>query len=116
MKQIFTEKDDHDKFFLERGDPDFSPERNTAVVENSIKKYEAMRKKKAHEFDDAYRERADATVAYLRKAEANPGYGVDKYLGRKMLTYLRGDEIRRKLMENVRILDNNGRDVTKHYV
>ncbi len=113
---IFTEKDDYQKFFIELPEPGFSPERNKAVVEGTIKKHNAMIYKKKHEHDEAYGERADAVVSYLRHAEKKPGYLLKTYFGRQMLAYLRGEEIRKKLLANMRILDPKGRDVTHHYM
>jgi hypothetical protein len=115
MKATFTEADDK-RFYLEIPDPNFSPERNKAVIEGTIQKYNAMRKKKAKEYTSDYAERADAVVSYLRFAEKKPGYRMDHFFEPKYIAFLRGDEIRRKLMANMTILDNNGKDVTKHYI
>lgn len=115
IKTIFTEADDK-KFYLEIPDPNFSPERNKAVVEGSIKKYEAMRRKKGKEYTQDYAERSDAVVSYLKHNQNKPGYALDRYFDKKYLTYLRGDEIRRKLMEGLTILDPKGRNVTNHYI
>ena len=60
------EERDHAKYFLHIPDADFNPVRNQEIVENSIKKYEAMRRKKKHEYDEAYAERSDAVASYLK--------------------------------------------------
>lgn len=112
---IFKPEDDK-KFYLEIPDPNFSAERNKAVIEGTIIKYNQMRQKKAKEYTDDYAERADAVVSYLRHAEKKPGYRLDHYFEPKYLAFLRGEEIRRKLLANMRILDNSGRDVTNHWI
>ncbi len=113
--KIFNEKDDK-KFYLEIPDPNFSPDRNKAIIDMTIKKYEANRKKKLQELNDPYRERSDAVVSFLKTAEQKPGYDINRFFGRKMLAYLRGDEIRQKLMAGMTILDKNGKKVTKNFI
>lgn len=107
---------DDKKFYLEIPDPNFSPERNKAVIEETIRKHNAMIQKKKHEHDGAYAERADAVVSYLRTADKKPGYDMQRYFGKGYLAFLRGEEIRRKLMANMTILDKNGKDVTKNFL
>jgi hypothetical protein len=102
------EKRDHALYFIEKPDPNFSPAKNKFIIESSILKYEAMRKKKKHEFDDAYRERADAVVSYLKSF--NKG-GVDHsllgYFGEKNIRMLRGDEIRAKIHQGIQFAKVN---------
>lgn len=107
---------DDKKFYLETPDPNFSPARNKAVIEGTIKKYNEMREKKKHAYDDAYAERADAVVSYLRTADKKPGYALEKFFEPKYLAYLRGEEIRKKLMAGMTILDKKGKDITNHYI
>jgi len=104
MKISENQKRDQKVFFLEKGDPDFSPERNKAVVERSIQRYELMRKKKKHEFDDKYAERADAVITYLKFADKKPGYRLDHFFTPKEIRTLRGDDIRAKIMEGLQIV------------
>ncbi len=112
----FSQADDNAKFRLEIPDANFSPQRNKAIIDMTIKKYDEMRKKKRHEYDSDYAERSDAVVSYLKHNIGKPGYALDRYFDTKYLAYLRGDEIRLKLMANMRILDPKGRDVTKNYI
>lgn len=92
------------KFFLEKGDPGFNPARNKAVVKESIRKYDLMREKKAHEFDEAYAERAAAVVSYLKFCMARPGYRLDKYFSKQEIEYLMGLDLRLQMMNNLNII------------
>jgi hypothetical protein len=67
--------------------------RNDAVIESSIKKFEAMRKRKYNQAIEEYRERADATVSFIRAVDKGKSNNLYKYFGRKMIAHLRGDEI-----------------------
>lgn len=109
MKQVFTKADDK-KFYLEVPDANFSPQRNKAIIDMTIRKYRANRKKKAMEYVEPYRERAEAVISYLK---SKPGMALDKYFTPKYLAYLRGDEIRKELMAGMTILDNEGNEVKK---
>jgi hypothetical protein len=106
------EKDDYQRFYVEKPDKDFSPARNKAIIEQTIKDYEAMREKKGKEHDGAYEERADAVTMYLKHLS---GYGektVDQYFGRKLLAKLRGDAIKQKLMENMKYMNKEGKIIS----
>lgn len=82
------------KFYLEIPEKGFSPERNKQVVENSIRKFEVLRKKKWNQRMEEYRERADASASFLRYSDKMGGHAkLDKYFGRKMLAHLRGESI-----------------------
>ena len=102
------------KFILETPDDGFSPERNKFIIEKSIKDYEAMRAKKMKAHDDAYAERADAIATYLNGlAMGGRSSSIEKYFGKRTLAYLRGDEIRQKLMANMKIYDREGNLIRK---
>ncbi len=81
------------KFYLEVPDEGFSPEKNKAIVENSIKKYELKRAKMKKEAVEFYRERADASASWLRVRSKGYNGGLDRYFGLNMLAHLRGDQI-----------------------
>lgn len=99
MSKILTkeEKEDYRKFFVEKGEPGFSPERNKAIVEKTIKKMDMMRLKKRKEFAEGVRERADAVDTYLRSRIAQGSTPIEKYFGKKWLAHLRGQKILRVL-------------------
>ena len=105
MKISKNQKRDRAVFYLEKGDPGFSPERNKAIVERSIKRYEAMRKKKKHEFDDAYMERADAVVTYLKAIDRGGiSTRLDHFFTPNQIRKLQGRDIREKIMEGLKIV------------
>lgn len=110
MKSKFKPEDDQ-KYYLHIPDADFSPERNKAIIQKTIQKHNAMIQQKGVEYRDDYMERADAVVSYLRFAEKKPGYRLDHYFEPKYIAFLRGDEIRRKLMANMTVLNSQGRKV-----
>lgn len=91
--------EDYLKFYKKVPDKDFSPARNKAIVEQTIVDYDAMRRKKVEEKVEGYGERADAVVSYLKNiGQAGGESNINKYFGNRMLAYLRGQEIRNKLM------------------
>lgn len=92
------------KFFIEQGDPGFSPARNKAIIDGTIRKYEKMREQKAHEQDDAIAERASAVVAYLKWCMRKPGYRLDQYFSKQEIEHLMGLDLRLQLMNNMRIV------------
>ena len=102
------------KYILNTPDAGFSPERNKAIIENSIKEYEAMRAKKLKDQVDQYAERADAVVTYLKSLnKGGMESNMEKYFGKKNLAYLRGQEIREKLMANMTVRDQDGNIIRK---
>lgn len=99
-----------DKPFLKgQADPGFSPERNKAIVEQTIVQYEKMRAKKLKEVDDLYAERADAVLMYLKAIDSGKNVSTaERYFGRRELARLRGDEIRQRLMANMKVKNSKG--------
>ena len=91
------------KWFVESGEPGFSPERNKAIVEASIKKYEAQRAKKYAQFRENLMVRSDALATWAKDTRHGweSGKPADRYFGRRMMAYLRGDTVRGELMANV---------------
>jgi hypothetical protein len=64
-----------------------------------------MRAKKKHEFDDAYAERGDAVVSYLKAIDrGGVSSGLLGYFGEKNIKMLRGDDIRAKLHEGIQYI------------
>lgn len=75
-------------------DPGFDPEKNKRVIEGTIKKYEAMRRKKIKEHGEQIEERSDALASYLKGMEQGGKQSdIGKYFGKKHLAYLRGQAI-----------------------
>jgi hypothetical protein len=81
------------KFIPMTPDVDFSPERNKRVIEGSIRKYEAMRKKKQDQFMEGIGERSEAVASFLHHVKQGRHNNVDEYFGKSTLTKLRGLEI-----------------------
>jgi hypothetical protein len=79
------------KFFVEKGEPGFNPERNKQIIENSIKKYERTVAQKRAEHRDELAERVDALVQYFcsPKFISNP---INHYFGKRWIAYLRGEQ------------------------
>lgn len=104
-----VQKEDYQRFY-KKDATGFSAERNKAIVEQTIKEYEAMRAKKAVVFDEHYAERSDAVVTYLKQIDRGNGSNgnLEKYFGRKWLAYLRGQEIRDKLMAGMTVRNKDG--------
>lgn len=97
------------KFILKTPEKDFSPERNKAVVEQTIREYDAMRLAQMKKYDEDYAERSDAVVSYLKSLDAGRGSSnLERYFGRKELARLRGLEIRNKLMSGMTLRSRLG--------
>ena len=101
MKITENQKRDYALFYVKDGDEGFSPERNKAVIANSIKKYNAYKKKQVNKYHEALDERVHAVASFLRSkfVDSNNHNIIDKYFGRQYLAYLRGQKIRRVLQE-----------------
>lgn len=89
------------RFIPEKPDIDFSPQRNKQVIDNSIKKYEAMRASKQKQFIQGLGERSEAVASFLDHVKQGKHNNVDKYFGQRTLAKLRGleivDELKSKL-------------------
>ena len=81
------------KFILDTPDPDFSPERNKQVIENSIKKYEAKRLERMKTFREGVKERSEAVASFWQHVNQGKHNDIDKYFGAKLLAKLRGADI-----------------------
>jgi hypothetical protein len=81
------------KFYVDTPDVGFSPKRNKQVIENSIKKYEAMRALKQKQFQEGVGERAEAVASFIQHVNQNGHNNLDRYFGPSMLAKLRGMEI-----------------------
>ena len=102
------QKRDHALYFVEDGEPGFSPEHNKFVIENTIKKTEAMKKRKKKEYEEALGERSDAVVTYLRSRFAEGSTPIEKYFGKQWMAKLRGEKIAQVLQQS-RIINGQKR-------
>lgn len=75
-------------------DPNFDPEHNRLVIEESIRKSKLLSERKKREHMDTVRERTQAVAEYLNNLNTgNTGSDVARYFGRRELARLRGEEI-----------------------
>lgn len=93
--------------------PDFDLSHNKRVIDESIRKYEAMRRKKEREFDEGNRERAQAASHYLKSLENGGQENPEHYFGKKYLAFLRGEQIRNELQERLKVIGKDGKELQK---
>lgn len=95
-------KKDYEKFYVLNPEPYFSPEHNKKVIENSIKKYEAKQEAVVAKFREGVGERSDMVASYLKSNAVDSNKPIDKYLGKKIMAQLHGQEIidRLKMLSN----------------
>jgi len=84
---------DYKKWYQEKPDEGFSPERNKHVIEQSIAKSELLREMRKRDYVEQLRERSDAVVSYLKRVAGGMEKDVDQYFGRQELARLRGQKI-----------------------
>lgn len=85
-------------FFKEDGDPDFSPARNKAIINGTIRKYEESRRQAEKLHAEALDERVDAAADYIKHLEYGKGAtDAERYFGKKYLTELQAQKIVDKL-------------------
>lgn len=105
-KLTHNQREDYRKFFIEKGDPGFSPERNKATIERVLKSNEEMHKKLKVKYSDELRYRADAIATFLKSNKAQGNDVSDKlimdYFGRE-LQKLQG----RRIQEKVKYIKDN---------
>jgi len=86
------------RFWPKDPDPNFSPERNKKVIEETIKEYEAKRARELKKFEKGLAERTDAVASYLTgRYGAYRSTPLERYFGKRYLAKLRGEKIVEKL-------------------
>ena len=75
----------------------FSPEHNKRVINGTIEKNEKLRKRIRTQYKEQVRERTDAVARFLKKKDWGFSGGIEKYLGRRNLAALRGEDIITKI-------------------
>lgn len=90
------------KFFVEKGDQGFNPDRNKFIIEETIRQHDKNMKKKDKEYVDKLRERTDAVVCYLKRLVNGSSLSVEKYFGKRELARLRGEQIVNRIKGNIR--------------
>jgi hypothetical protein len=91
------QKRDYQKFFIEDGEPGFSPDYNKYVIEKTIKKTNAVRRQKMVQFREGVAERSDAVATYLKSRIGEGVTPIEKYFGKQWMAYLRGAQIQNVL-------------------
>lgn len=86
------------------GDPNFNADHNKKVVADSIKKYEANRRRKQREHREDIRYRSEAVAKYFESIKQGNGGDIKKYFGKEELLRLRGQEILNHLKMNPAIV------------
>lgn len=97
FKEETNEQKDYKKYFKEKGDPGFSPERNKDIVESTIKKYEAKKKLESKIFNDSLGERVEAAASYAQYLDSGGAQTVESYFGKKYLSYLHAQDFANKV-------------------
>jgi hypothetical protein len=101
-KKIISEEQKRDNalYFVEDGEPGFNPDYNKFVIENTIKKHNLVMKRRQKAYEEAIRERSDAVATYLKSRVSEGSTPVEKYFGKKWMSYLRGEKIMNVLKKN----------------
>lgn len=98
MKTSDLHKSDY-QFILAKPDPDFNPDRNKYIIDQTIKKTQERMKKGYDSWRDKVGERVSAASTYLKYLnEHNSDMSAEKFFGKQYLAYLRGDDVRNMLM------------------
>lgn len=82
-------------------DPDFSPARNKATIERTIKKMDQMQKKKLKDYTNQIRERSSAVASFFKHVNQGKHNNIFKYFGKRELARLRGEDIANQLKAHV---------------
>ena len=80
-------------FFKEDGDENFNPERNKAIIAETIRKSTENKRKILKIEEDRIRERVDAVTTYIYSRFAEGNMPIEKYFGKRYLAHLRGMKI-----------------------
>ena len=84
---------DFRKWYLDTPEEGFSPERNKAVIEQTIAKSKLMQERKNKDYVEQVRERSDAVATFLKSVAMGKVANIERYFGRRELARLRGQQI-----------------------
>lgn len=104
------------RFFVHNPDHEFSPRRNKAVFDETVRSAEKFHREIVEKIDDGLRERMDI-LNYYGRYRFNQGHkSFEQYVGRKMRDALIGEKILQKIrvMETVNRI--NGNDKYKNFI
>ena len=95
-------------------DPGFDPERNKRIIEESIKKNDAIRRRNLKEHGEEIKERSQALAMYLKNLSQGTGNSdMNKYFGQKELARLRGEEILARITDPLIVRNGDGRIIRR---
>ena len=80
------------KFVSVDADADFDPQHNERVIEESIRKYEAERRRRKKEYDVNLKERTDALSQFLKSRSEGNNESIVKYFGQRYIEELRNKQ------------------------
>ena len=103
-KKLDRQSEDYQRYFNRDGSEEFSPERNAFIIENSIKKYNAFRKKKQQMYDEDLAQRSELVYSYIRYADKGGNKSIEDYVGKRELARIEGEQIKRRLLANGKYL------------
>jgi len=93
-------------------DPDFSEEKNRAVIKWVIEETDRIKAKKMREFDDKLKVRTDAVSRFIERIKMGKGDSeVKTYFGKKTLDYLSGRDERQE--DNLTVIDSQGQVIRR---
>ncbi len=98
---------DYKKWYLDRPEKGFSPERNKKVIELSIAKSRLLAERRNKDYIEQIRERADAVASFLKFVDRGGDDRIDRYLGKKWLAHMRGQQIVEEVKGRMRRLISN---------
>lgn len=91
--------EDMKRFWKDKPDPDFSEERNNAIVARTIAKAEARRKAAIKAKKEGLGERVNALSSYIKYLDKGGSKDVEGYFGRKTLADLQAKKTITMLQE-----------------
>lgn len=99
------------RFINTNPDPDFSPERNQAIINQTVKDTEKFFETQVKAMDDAMEERIDILSSFALHNFNKDSKSIKKYLGKKQYEALIGEKIMSKIRvaETVNRLNGNTR-------
>lgn len=90
-------------------DPNFDPEHNKRVIEETIRATDEQIRRKEREHDEGYKERAKAVASYLKSiSQGKSKPGIESYFGRRYLAYLKGKEAVSRMQDKLRVIGKRG--------
>jgi hypothetical protein len=90
-------------------DPNFDPEHNQRVIEQTIRDNDKLVKSRIGVFDEKAKERTNAVATYLRSiSQGGKSTDREKFFGKKYLAYLRGQEVMDSIKQQMMIKGRDG--------